>query len=297
MYKPFLVEAIRLEFLTQHLLDEWDKANQDVVLRHTSSSGIKHQQKLIQTLIDLTILFSIKYRDMMDKGVSRIVLVKSRQCLNESMPLLKEINDTVAIEGFVRELHRLAEDHAEWRKFRSGKYNLSFDDRLKGIVLSTTRTLKNIITLSAKRGFGSKELTKVLHDYINPHKTPEKPFDIAREALGASKAFRPKNVLAGSVQSNLYALTRDEASEFWRNLTDRIYKNTDWVKGFRWELSSSHIKCGCVCEAHAKHGMFKRDEERPKSHPNCLCDWVPVLMSPAEASKLLKSRKTLYNSN
>lgn len=277
MYKPFLIEAIRLEGEVQDVLDKWEEYNTSAVIRHASSSGISNQQQLLRELLEAVIYFLAQYNIVMNVGIERISTVKAKQCLEESLPLLRMVQDTEAIESFNRDMKNLPAKYANWATIATGMYGLSFNDRLRGVEVSTERTIKNIITLSTKYGYGSKEVITVLKDYVNPNTRAEKPFDIARKALGASKQFRPKNVLAGSVQTNLYEITRNEASELWRSMTETAYKNADWVKGYTWELSGSHVHSGCVCEDYAEHGVYPKSEERPISHGNCYLDDTMVM--------------------
>lgn len=296
MYKPFLVEAIRLESEVQDVLDKWEEYNTSAVIRHASSSGISNQQQLLRELLEAVIYFLAQYNIVMNVGIERISTVKAKQCLEESLPLLRMVQDTEAIESFNRDMKNLPAKYANWATIATGMYGLSFNDRLRGVEVSTERTIKNIITLSTRYGYGSQEVVKILKDYVNPNTKAEKPFDIARKALGASKQFRPKNVLAGSVQTNLYEITRNETSELWRSMTETAYKNADWVKGYTWELSGSHVHSGCVCEDYAEHGVYSKEEERPESHGNCLCDWIPEMMDREEMIKLIEEQVTLYNS-
>lgn len=297
MYKPFIIEAIRLEADVQAVLDEWEAENQKIVMKNATSSGVKNQQTLIRELLVAVAYFLSQFGIVMDTGMARISDVKAKQCLEESLPLLRMVQDDTAIRLFKNSLDAFkAEYKTNWKKIAIGVYALTFLDRQKGVAISTEKTIKNIVNLGVKKGYGAKELIEILKDYINPNTKAEKPFDIARKALGASKDFRPKDVLAGSVQTNLYEITRNEAAELWRNMTETVYRDADWVKGYRWELSHSHPAYD-ICDEFAEHGVYKKDEERPYSHGHCLCDWVPELLTPKEMRELLEKQASLYNSN
>jgi len=295
MYKPFLVDAIRLEHDVQDILDVWEVDNNRTITKYATSSGIRDLQKLQKGLMNIMMFYLAMYDTAMHNGVSRIIRTKAKQCLNESLPLLKMIGDTRSIFLFSRDMKNLPDRYRKWSHVPSGKYDLSFTDRVKAVTVSTSRTIKNILALCNKKGYGAKDLVSILKDYVNPNTKAEKPFDIARKALGASKSFRPNGVLSGSVQTNLYSITRNQAAELWRNLTDDIYRDADWVKGYTWELSGSHIKSGCVCEDYAKHGVYPKSHPRPQSHGNCLCDWVPDIITFDEAKRLMNKHGTLYN--
>lgn len=295
MYKPFLVEAIRLESEVQAVLDEWEKENEKIVLRNSTSSGIKNQQTLMRELLVAITYFLSQYGIVMDTGIGRITDAKVKQCLEESLPLLRAVQDVDDMQLFKNSLNEFqAQYKNDWKLMAIGVYGLTFIDRQKGVAISTEKTVKNIVTLGIKQGFGAKEFIETLKDYINPNTKAEKPFDIARKALGASKDFRPKDVLAGSVQTNLYEITRNEAAELWRNMTEDAYRDAEWVKGYRWELSGSHPATD-ICDDLANHGVYEKNEERPYSHGHCLCDWVPELLTISEMRELLETQASLYN--
>lgn len=297
MYKPFLIEAIRLENEVQAVLDEWEAENEKIVARNATSAGIKNQQALIRDLLVAVTTYLAQFGIVMNTGMGKITDVKVKQCLEESLPLLRAVQDEVAIREFKNSLEAFSSDYkANWATMAIGMYALTFIDRQKGVAISTEKTIKNIVNLCAKMGYGAKELVVILKDYINPNTKAEKPFDIARKALGASKDFRPKDVLAGSVQTNLYEITRNEASELWRNMTEDAYRDADWVKGYRWELSGSH-PAPDICDDLAHHGVYDKNEERPYSHGHCLCDWVPELLTVAEMRELLEKQASLYNNS
>lgn len=296
MYKPFLVEAIRLENEVQALLDEWEAENEKIVFKNSTSSGIKSQQELLRELLVAVTYFLSQYGIVMNTGIGRISDTKVKQCLEESLPLLRAVQDTEDIRLFKNGLDKFNTDYkTKWQKIAIGIYGLTFLDRQKGVAVSTEKTIKNIVNLGTQQGFSSKQMIEVLKDYVNPNTSAAKPFDIARKALGASKDFRPKDVLAGSVQTNLYEITRNEASELWRDMTEDAYRDAEWVKGYRWELSGSH-PAPDICDDLAEHGVYDKDEERPYSHGHCLCDWVPELLSVNEMRELLESKASLYNS-
>ncbi len=297
MYKPFIIEAIRLENEVQAVLDEWEAENEKIVLRNATSSGVKNQQKLIRELLVAITAYLAQFGIVMDTGMGRITDVKVKQCLEESLPLLRAVQDEYAIRGFKNSLDAFSSDYkANWTTMAIGLYALTFLDRQKGVAISTEKTVKNIVTLCSRLGYGAKQLIETLKDYINPNTKAEKPFDIARKALGASKDFRPKDVLAGSVQTNLYEITRNEAAELWRNMTEDAYRDAEWVKGYRWELSGSH-PAPDICDDLAQHGVYSKDEGRPYSHGHCLCDWVPEMLTVKEMRELLEKQASLYNSN
>ena len=234
---------------------------------------------------------------VMDNGMKKISAVKAAQCLEESLPILRSIGDNVGAANFKSDMNKFADQYsARWAVIGIGIYELTLNDRLKALKLSTEKTIKNIITLGTRQNLSGKEIKEILRDYVNPQNVAEKPFDIARKALGASKTFRPKDVLSGSVQTNMYEITRNEASELWRDMTEEIYRNADWVEGYDWTLSASHPATD-ICDDLAEGSPYPKDEPRPNSHGHCLCDYVPHLKTKKEMMEILKNQVSLYNKN
>lgn len=90
MYKPYLVRAIQLEQEVQALLDRWERANDEIVKAHASSSGIKNVQQMTTELLQMVTEFLDEYGIVMNVGIVGISDVKAQQVLNESLPLLRE---------------------------------------------------------------------------------------------------------------------------------------------------------------------------------------------------------------
>lgn len=238
MYKPYLVQAIALEQAVQDLLDRWEQVNNGIILTHSSSSGIKNIQEMTNELLEAVTLFLIQYGELMDSGIGKIADVKAQQVLNESLPLLRAVGDSEGAAYFRRDMETFSNHMiGTWALIGIGLYAVTFRQRQAAIELSTKKTVNNIITLATKEKLGGQDIQKILKDYINPNTTPGKPWDIARKALGASKKYVPKDVLSGSVQTNLYETTRNQASDIWRDMTEQAYEGAEWVNGYDWVLS------------------------------------------------------------
>lgn len=295
MYKPYVREAIRLEQAVQELLDAWANTNDDIVLKHSGSTGIKDIQKLTTELLRTVSDFLAEYGIIMDAGIQSIAKVKATQALEESIPLLRSLHDNEGVAYFKRDMDAFSSTvGSTWMAVGVGAYSVNFLQRQKAIELSTKKTISNIITMAKKENMGGQQVQKILRDYVNPSDKPGKPFDIARQALGASKKYVPKDVLAGSVQTNLYETTRNESAEMWRNMTEMAYENALWVEGYDWTLSRSHPHPD-MCDDLASDSPYPKDEPRPRSHSHCLCDWVAHLRPRAELEDILKKSGSLYN--
>lgn len=296
MYKPYLVEAIRLESEVQSLLDQWADINDEIVKRHTSSTGIKNIQKLTKELLETVTEFLKQYGIIMDIGMAKISDVKAQQVLEESLPLLRAVGDTTGIEYFKKDMQAFSGVIAtRWAAIGVGIYGITFLQRQAALELSTKKTVNNIITLANREKLGGQEIQAILRDYVNPNNVAEKPFDIARKALDASKKYVPKDVLAGSVQTNMYEIARNQSSDIWRQLTEEAYDNAEWVDGYDWILSGSHPKVD-ICDDLADESPYPKKSKRPYSHGHCMCDWAAHMRPISELKDILKDKGVLYNS-
>lgn len=293
--KDYIRAAIGTEYDVQALLDEWGGEIEALVYEYTTSSGVNNPSELIEKLALLTGSYMIAYSLIMDKGIANVSRVKAAKVINESLPLLRAVGDNVGAASFKSYMSRFDDTVGKlWRKAPSGKFDLTFDDRLVALELSSKKTMSNIVNLGVKKQLTGQQIQDILRDYVNPKDTAAKPWDIARSLLGTSKSYVPKDVLSGSVQTNMYMLTRTIQSETWRNMTEYAYKDADWVLGYDWILSSSHPRED-VCDMLHDHGLYSKDEKRPYSHPHCLCDWIARLRTIKELRDILESNGSLYN--
>lgn len=294
--KDYIAQAIVLEQEVQRLLDKWQEANETVIKAHSSSSGVRNMQQMTKELLELVTKYLEDYGIVMDKGIGKISHIKAMNALEESLPLLRSIGDTMGAEYFKKDMESFSGFFAGvWATIGTGLYGVTFKQRQAAIELSTKKTINNILVVANKEGLGGADIEKIMKDYVNPNTNPEKPWDIARKATGASKKYIPKDVLSGSVQTNLYETTRNQSSELWRDMTEKVYDNADWVSGYDWTLSSSHpVKD--ICDELAANSPYDKGRKRPYSHGHCMCDWVAHLRSREELKDILKNKGMLYNS-
>lgn len=296
-HPEYLKRAILTEHEVQDLLDEWSEENDKIINANFSSAGIKDKDKTLDELIATATVMFYAYAKIMESNVGRVSKIKAEQLLDESLPVLLSLGDRIGISNFKRNIESLEHSTSQrWRSIKTGKYKLDFDDRLRALEISTGKVLTNIINHAEKNKTQAKEVKQIVKDYINPDNDPAKPFDLVRASLGASKQYVPKDVVSGSVKSNLYSTTRNELSEIWRDMTTEAYQDADWVGGFDWVLSSSHSHHD-MCDDLADNSPYMKFEPRPDSHPHCLCDWVANLRPMNELKRLLKEKGTLYNSS
>lgn len=293
--KDYIRAAIVTEQDMQKLLDEWEGEMEKAVLDYSTSSGVNDPAGLLEVLAGLTTAYIVAYSSLMDSGIANVSKVKANKVLEESLPLLRAVGDNIGAARFKSFMAKFDETVGKlWRNVPTGKYNLTFDDRLVALDLSSKKTISNIVNLGVKKQLTGQELQQILKDYVNPKTNPAKPWDIARSLLGVSKSYVPPDVLAGSVQSNMYMLTRTVQAETWRNMTEYAYKDAQWVESYDWVLSSSHPRPD-VCDEYADASPYTKNSNRPFSHGHCMCDWIANLRSIKELRAILEQSGSLYN--
>ena len=141
-----------------------------------------------------------------------------------------------------------------------------------------------------KDGLSAEKIALNIRQYVNPLPGVAKarPYDIYRKTFGKAKDFTPKGVPAGTIQSNALRIARTETAEFYRDAASQFYADKDYVTGYRWVLSNRHPHYD-ICDELAAHGVYSKTEDRPFSHPYCLCDWQAELAPISEIKKLVSA--------
>lgn len=295
--KQYMREELKLELELQAMLNQWGVDTRDVVLKYSNSSGIKDDQELLKVLQAMTAAYLTTYTALMDNGMQSIAAARAAAAVNESVPLLRSVNADTAIRAFKADMQTFEANVVKtWKHVPYGAYELTFLDRMEALDLSAKKTINNIVRLGVKDGLGSREIAALLESYVNPTENikPGKPYDIARKLLGEDVKYLPKDVLPGSMQSNLYSIARTGSAEMYRNMSDWAYEDAEWIEGHDWVLSNSHPKED-TCDDLAAASPYPKGSERPFSHNYCLCDWVPHMKTPRELRAMLDRGDKLYN--
>lgn len=115
------------------------------------------------------------------------------------------------------------------------------------------------INLAMLQGKSVDEIAKIVERYVNP------------------KAM-------GGVKYNAYRLARTEMANAFHLTTIRHSREQPWVRGYKWNKSSSHKRAD-VCDEYADNdhdnlgpGVFKKSNVPGKPHPLCLCYLTTVVM-------------------
>jgi hypothetical protein len=158
---------------------------------------------------------------------------------------------------------------------------LSIGDRIKSIRGDFLKTTRDIIEVGIKNNLGAKEIAKQIDNLVNPSEDVKwiGPFDWVRKRFG----YEPNKSIdrrAGSISYNSFRIARTEIADTYRRFTIRLHRGQKWIKGFEWQLSAGHPFTDICDDYDGK--IFKDETDLPVTHPNCLCNVVPVLAEPDE---------------
>ena len=289
--KIFLMSAILAEMETQELLDNLEEDFATEIDRHTRSNGLAGVDDLKSSLGDLVAAALVLFDTRMGENIQRLAKGAKNKFMEDSLPLLRAAGANDAANTFKRELNNFEQDmEYRFRHTKSGKYDLTYLDRMEAIEQSTTRVVRSIVDLGVKEGKSVEQIKQELLRYVQPrdgHYT--RPYEIIRK-LTDSKTARKVDVLPGSLQTQLYSIARTQSAESYRDTTSLAYKNKRWIKEFRWTLSSSHPRPD-ECDEKVAANPYTRDGDRPTTHDHCLCGWEAVPYTTEELVELLRAGK------
>jgi hypothetical protein len=259
-------------------------------MANESASGLQNAPDVIAGIIELLAAALLLFDARMGKGIGAVARVKRDSFLEQSLPLLRSAGAGAAADKFAIQMKSFESDMTRnFRTMKSGKYEVSYNERMAIIERSTQSVIRNLIQSGVRDGVDTKTIAQRLDRYINPvpGETPVRPWDVIRNASKANTSFIPKNVLPGSLQTNLVDIARTQTAESFRESTKRALDDAPWVLGYKWVLSSSHPRPD-VCDELAAVTMYPKDGSKPLSHNFCLCDYIAVYASRAQVLELLQ---------
>ena len=110
-------------------------------------------------------------------------------------------------------------------------------------------------------------------------------------------AIRPSVTGRGNIKYNALRLARTETNNAYREAQSLSAKESDIVKGIKWNLSHSHTgEHDCECEKFATQDLYGLGpgvyppDKIPISHPNCMCYLTDVLYEGEELIQILEKK-------
>jgi len=179
-----------------------------------------------------------------------------------------------------------------WEKRWQDGMNLT--DRIWRQQIDIKRNLRGMIEKSVNEGRSAVEFSRSVEDYLL------KPGPIWRTDILPAKTDR------ASVAYNALRLARTETNRAYQQSQKMSAKNSELVKGVKWNLSMSHPTewppsaayqgYPEICEYRAEHdhadmgpGIYKPDDA-PWDHPNGLCYLTDELLKDQELIDLLNDK-------
>ena len=159
------------------------------------------------------------------------------------------IDKTYHNSAMTREITQISKNlESTFRKsFPARKWitdGISIGTRIKTIEKGALKTAQDIIRVGIDTGKSSEQIADDLDDWIkpNPNKKWVGPFDWFRDRFGYKVKRVPTNRPAGSLHYNSIRIARTEINQTYRSSTLLLHKDKDYIKGWDWNLSSSHPK-------------------------------------------------------
>lgn len=282
----FLILALRLEDITNADLLTLITNINDAVVRYTRAGTIADQQALIEKINRLIDSFFKRYITNLVSVNQSIGKLQADNAMQVVIPMLQK----AGLYKLAIELYndvKSFEASVERRLLFNGWAGKPLNYTLKTVRVGTQKTVQNIIHNAVKEGKGAKEISKMIAQYIAPidSKAKVRPLDQYRKRFGRPKNFTPKNMPVGSLQYNALRIARTETAHMYRQATLEFYDDKPYIKGFTYVLSNRHPKKD-ICDVYSKK-IYKRAEDVPLTHPNCLCR-IGFLMYSREELKRLK---------
>lgn len=169
--------------------------------------------------------------------------------------------------------------------------NVSYQHRIVTVRDSAITTVRNIVRNGNKNGLSTDQVASKIDSYLLPGYRGKRvqPLTEARRASHLDKRYKPKNVRSGSIPYQAKRIARTESAETYRRAHSEMYERTIFEGGdYEWLLSNSHTQRD-ECDHLAEGGPYKANE-RPDSHPNCMCTWSKIPPTLADVERILRER-------
>jgi hypothetical protein len=283
--KKFFLMAIALENATQLQLDNLSQRINEVFRKYTQNGVITDPVQLaneVNKIVDQYYDVFVEHLQVSSGNVGRL---RAFEALTAIMPRLRNAGLYTEAIDFYNQIATYGDDVAK-RLMYNGWSGTPLNQTIKTIREGTQKTVRNIIGNGVSEGKSAKEISKMIEQYVNPIPGEPKiqPYQEYRKAFGRPQDFTPKGVPAGSVQFNSMRIARTETAHIYRQATTDFYDGRDWVKGFKWVLSNRH-KGTDICDEYAAQ-TYETGDDIPTSHPHCLCDVQPLIMTQKEMKEL-----------
>ena len=179
-------------------------------------------------------------------------------------------------EGLTRQLRSIA-----WKTRWKDGFTLS--ERVWKLNHIVNGNLHNMIEACVNEGMSAVNFSRAVEQYL--------------EIPGPIWTAKVKSIITdgGSVKYNAFRLARTETNNAYREAQNLSAKESDIVKGIKWNLSGSHPEYD-ICDDWATQDLYGLGAgvyppgSLPPGHPNCLCYLTDVLYEGEELVNTLKQK-------
>ena len=156
---------------------------------------------------------------------------------------------------------------------------VAIGDRIKTIKGEALEVVKAILKVGIREGASAEQIAYSIDAYIagGSKVSGVTPFQWVKDAEGLIKQSKLVSHPRGTISSNSLRIARTEINETYRQATTLLNEGYPWNGGYNWVLSPSHIGPD-ICDDYAASNPYKADD-RPRSHPYCMCDWRVIIKS------------------
>jgi hypothetical protein len=162
----------------------------------------------------------------------------------------------------------------------------TFDQRIVTLKRASDDIVKQLVARGIKDGKSVNDIARSIQNYVDP--TSQAGRRWTRGNGINYKALPPNRRLPkAAIRYNAVRIARSEIMQTYQQSTGEFYDDQPYNQGFRWVLSNTHTGKD-ICDINAAR-IYKRYEDIPKRHPQCMCDIQPIPITLAQLRRLVSS--------
>lgn len=172
-------------------------------------------------------------------------------------------------------------------KSRKNPYDgKTFDNRIVTLKRASDQIVQKIVARGIADGKSVNDVARSIQNYIDPTSKSGRRYTRGN-GINYKAVQLDRRLPKTAIRYNAVRIARSEIMQTYQMSTGEFYDDQPWNTGFRWVLSNSH-RGKDICDVNAAR-TYKRYEDIPKRHPQCMCDIQPIPISLDQLAKLVSS--------
>jgi hypothetical protein len=276
--KKFLTKAAALERAVKTLSSKSSRKLILLVKQYSDGEGnINELDKLYRAISDVLDDFFSSYSTVLNVANTAIIKAKIADAISVINPKLNSAGLQKQALKFAEQLSKYGDSMPiRFQYQRWAEDGVSLDERIKTLRKTSEKNIRRIITRNVQNGRGATQISREIRQYVNP----------SPNVRGVRPLkYNGRDRVSGSIRYNSLRIARTETAYAYRTSTLDFYKDKPWVKGYRWVISGSHPRQD-DCDTFAAKTYKDIGDVPARSHPNCLCDVQPIIMTAEEMKNL-----------